>query len=473
MMFAGPADAQLFSENFEGLTLDPFVSVGESGGDGTDWTDIPPAGWSRDNTTTPVGGPIEFFGFTYLDKNSWIATAGNQDRDDFTKGAGTVMVADPDEYDDDAGAGNVLGETQAFNVFMQTPAISLTGVAPGSVVLSFDSSFVPYESMTGLVDVSFNGGTSFSNLLTLDTASTPGGNSSLARANETVVLPLNNPAGASNVIVRFGMVTADNDWWWAIDNVRVQLGQPALNLEVNRDTGEILLKNNTANAVNIAGYSITSEAGALSFENWNPIAGRLDDAGDGTIDSDGDWTVLTLPNQNDNLSEASLDAADDASGGTIALGATIDLTDQGVGPTAGGWLKSPVEDLVFRYISGGQVVDGIVNFVGNGGMAHQRGDFDADGDIDAGDWVISRSNQRADMSSLSPTEAYLLGDLTGDQQNNHADFVAFKEIFDAQNGSGSFAAMLHDSATNVPEPGTTSLIVFGGAMLAWGLRRQS
>jgi hypothetical protein len=383
-------------------------------------------------------------------------------------------VADPDEYDDDAGGGSVLGgASRSFNVFLQTPPISLTGVTPGSVVLSFDSSFRPYEAMTGLVDVSFNGGTNFANVLTLDAATTPGGNSSLARANETVVLPLNNPAGASNVIVRFGMTNADNDWWWAIDNVQVQQGQPTLNIEVNRDTGEILLKNDTAGPVNIAGYSITSAAGALSFDNWNPIAGRLDDAGDGTIDSDGDWAALTLPSQNDNLSEASLDSADNAGGGTIARGVTIDLSDQGAAPAAGGWLKSPTEDLVFQYISGGQVVDGVVSFVGNGGLAYSRGDFDADGDIDVADWLVSLNNQRADMSSLSPTEAYLLGDLTGDKQNNHADFVAFKQIFDTQNGVGSFAAMLQGSDAAVPEPGAMSLLVMGGAMLAWGRRKPA
>ena len=31
-----------------------------------------------------------------------------------------------------------------------------------------------------------------------------------------VVVPLNNPAGASSAKVRFGMLTAANDWWWAV-----------------------------------------------------------------------------------------------------------------------------------------------------------------------------------------------------------------------------------------------------------------
>ena len=40
--------------------------------------------------------------------------------------------------------------------------------------------------------------------------------------NEHVILGLNNPAGASEMVLNFGLFDAGNDWWWAIDNVRVQ-----------------------------------------------------------------------------------------------------------------------------------------------------------------------------------------------------------------------------------------------------------
>jgi hypothetical protein len=81
--------------------------------------------------------------------------------------------------------------------------------------------------MTGLVDVSFNGGTTFSNVLTLNTASTPGGDSSLQRADETISLLLNNPGTSGGLVVRFGMTSAGNDWWWAVDNISVrQIPEP-------------------------------------------------------------------------------------------------------------------------------------------------------------------------------------------------------------------------------------------------------
>ena len=175
-------------------------------------------GWSQDNTTTPTEGPSEFFGFTFMDKEQWIATAGNQARDTFSRGSGNVMVADPDEYDD---LGDI-GDDQ-FNVFIQTPAIDISS-DPSSATLSFDSSFRPYDTMTGLVDVSFDGGATFTNLLTLDTAGTPGGTSSLDRADEAVSLPLGAGGSETSAIVRFGMTDAGNDWWWAVDNVDVTTG---------------------------------------------------------------------------------------------------------------------------------------------------------------------------------------------------------------------------------------------------------
>ena len=110
----------LFSEDFEGLPLDPFVSPGEGGGDGTDWTNVAPDGWARDNTTTPTGGVVEFEGWTFLDKNSWVATAGDQGRAQFTLGEGIVAVADGDEYSDLGAIGS-----DSINVLLTTPEIAL------------------------------------------------------------------------------------------------------------------------------------------------------------------------------------------------------------------------------------------------------------------------------------------------------------------------------------------------------------
>jgi hypothetical protein len=125
----GAGDGEiLLSEDFDALPLGPFVSPTESGGDGADWTDAPPAGWTRDNAQTPIGSPVEFQGWTFLDKQSWIATSGNQARDSFTLGQGAVAVADGDEYDDGT---NI--DPNRFDVLLATPDLDIGTQGQGGV----------------------------------------------------------------------------------------------------------------------------------------------------------------------------------------------------------------------------------------------------------------------------------------------------------------------------------------------------
>ncbi|MGD1880614.1 MAG: Ig-like domain-containing protein [Kiloniellaceae bacterium] len=203
----------LFSENFEGLALDPFVT--ENGGAGTAFTAQPPDGWTHD-TTTPAGGPAEFFGWTFMDKNSWTIAADDQGRSGFTKAAGTVMVADPDEYDD--GATDI--DPDQFNAFMRTPAIDLAGVEAGTLTLTFDSSWRQEDSQKAVLTVSYDGGESFEVLRFTSDPSDPDFKEDAL--NETISINLDNPEGASNAVISFGVIEAGNDWWWAIDNILVQ-----------------------------------------------------------------------------------------------------------------------------------------------------------------------------------------------------------------------------------------------------------
>ncbi|MCA9147770.1 MAG: PEP-CTERM sorting domain-containing protein [Planctomycetales bacterium] len=212
------AQTTLLSEDFEGLTLKDATSATETAAPGV-WTDEAPAGWTRDNTTTPLGDPVEFQGWTFLNKDWWISTAGDQDRSTFTAGQGVVAVADPDEYDDgtDIDTGN-------FNVFLSTPAIDLSGIAAGSVRVQFDSSFRAEVTQIGQLDVSYDG-TTYTNILEYDSAQLNDGEV----YNDAVDLTLSNPAGGS-MWLRWGMVQGSNDWWWAVDNINVsgrQVPEPA------------------------------------------------------------------------------------------------------------------------------------------------------------------------------------------------------------------------------------------------------
>jgi methionine-rich copper-binding protein CopC len=201
----------LFAEDFEGLPQQPFPDRGANAKyDGTDWTPTAPAGWVLDTKTSPTNGSPTYKGWTFLDIDSWVAEAG-QNRGDFVLGGvgkrGTVAVADGDQYEDGVGV-----PADSLNFFMSTPSINLSGVTEDTVTLAFFSSFRPESKQEGIVEVSYDGGVTFAKVF-----------SRLAedKRNEQVVLNLDTPAGATSLIARFGYINADNNWWWAVDNIVV------------------------------------------------------------------------------------------------------------------------------------------------------------------------------------------------------------------------------------------------------------
>jgi hypothetical protein len=251
-----------------------------------------------------------------------------------------------------------------------------------------------------------------------------------------------------------------------IDNVdfqvSAQLIQPALAITVNRDTGAITLENQTGLTVPIKSYSITSAFEALEPANWKSITDNYDagNAGPNQIDATHNWSKLTDPTLNTDLSEADLESG---AGGTITHTKVI-----GIG-NAGAWIQNPKEDLVFQYISGTQIKTGIVQYTGHGNAPFTTGDLNVDGFINTTDWVILRNNQLTNLSTKSLAEAYRLGDLTGDKLNDHADFIQFKAAYDVANGAGAFAAMV----AAVPEPSSALLVLAAGTLFLPTLRRRS
>ncbi|MBC8350058.1 MAG: hypothetical protein H8E24_15770 [Verrucomicrobia bacterium] len=206
--------SSFFSENFDTLALNPFVSSMEEivmSGDGTDWTASPPSQWSMNKAAGHGGGggtPIpEFDGWTFMDPQSWQNTAtevvgdGGQSRNLFTKGTGVIAVADSDEFDDDGYAGI------QFDAGLRTPSIDISGAEAGQVKLKFYSSW-RNEPHVGKVVVSFDGG-SQSTILKKD-------GSSPNAYDESVELSVNNPEGANSMQVSWDY-RGTNNWWWAID----------------------------------------------------------------------------------------------------------------------------------------------------------------------------------------------------------------------------------------------------------------
>ncbi len=242
LCFLGPqgvqtlcANVTLFSENFDGLTLGP--NTNETLANPQAWTETPPAGWSVNDTGVPTlgiatRGVKEWEGWSFANKNWWVQATGDQDRGLFTLGSGTVAVADPDEWDDrGAPVNGATGQPALgyFNALMRTPAIALGSTPANTAKLTFASSWrdeccddgpTDTNNQTAVVRASYNGGTTFSEVLRWDSLSTSSTFKNDA-PNEQVTINLTNPAGAASVIFEFGLLNAGNDWWWAIDNVEL------------------------------------------------------------------------------------------------------------------------------------------------------------------------------------------------------------------------------------------------------------
>ena len=215
-VYVPQANTLLFAEDFNGLPLGPNVDEAVAGTNV--WTKTAPSGWTPDDSGVPGAGTAndgvtEWAGWAFAD-NDWWASVDDQDRSQFTKSTGAAMIADPDEWDDQAHAPG------QYNAFISTPDIALQDAAVNSAVLTFDSSW-RYEAPQGAtVEVSFDAGTTWSQLLKFssDTAS---GDFKPDNTNETISIPVFNPTGSTTARFRFGLITAGNNWWWAVDNVKL------------------------------------------------------------------------------------------------------------------------------------------------------------------------------------------------------------------------------------------------------------
>ncbi len=236
LLTCSPVFAQkIFTEDFEELALGPNVDEALVGTEV--WTSTPPVGWDWDASQMPgVGipdqdGVTEWSGWGFADKVWWVTTAEDQRRSEFSFGSGTVAIADPDEWDD---ADHAVG---LWNAYITTPSILIEGQAADSLVLAFASSWRPeahddgppdfpgdangdpINDQTAIITAAYDDG-SPAEVLHWDSVSgsptfhdhTP---------NETVLVPLNNPAGASSLKIKFGLEQGANDWWWAVDNIAV------------------------------------------------------------------------------------------------------------------------------------------------------------------------------------------------------------------------------------------------------------
>ena len=88
-------------------------------------------------------------------------------------------------------------------------------------------------------------------------------------------------------------------------------------------------------------------------------------------------------------------------------------------------------------------------------------DVNLDQVINVTDWQLFRSGQGLDLSSMGSTQAFGLGDLDGDFDNDANDFILFKVAYDLANGPGAFSEV-----ASLPEPSTAMMALCCLALLS-------
>src|SRR5690606_17102385 len=95
-------------------------------------------------------------------------------------------------------------------------------------------------------------------------------------------------------------------------------------------------------------------------------------------------------------------------------------------------------------------------------VATLKGDFNADGVVDAADYTVWRNN----LGALN--EMALNGNGSGTNGVDAADYLLWKENFLSTNGA---AAAAHFASTQVPEPATSVGAAMGFLLLLYGASR--
>jgi hypothetical protein len=319
--------AILWQENFNGLNFGPNQEETTQGDEV--WTKTPPAGWLKEDSGVPGynnpdlpapeadnNGKTEWIGFTFAKKDWWIEAAGDQDRSAFTRASGGVMIADPDEWDDEDHPGKTAGwatEADLYNAHITTASIPLAGAKPGTLNIEFDSAWRPegfddgagINNQTAIVEAVYNtGGTQ--ELIHWDSDGPPPPerprgtfyHEDKTFENEHVSVPLIVPAGATSVRLKFTMAHSANDWYWAVDNLSLT-GDPdvqnvkligvsssdgtAAQNESLYDITYTLGATPSASATKIVGVASVPDNDAIAF---GPATGLLYHASGGTSLSD-------------------------------------------------------------------------------------------------------------------------------------------------------------------------------------------
>ncbi|QDV75223.1 hypothetical protein [Botrimarina mediterranea] len=270
---AGPCFAAtvLFAEDFNSVTLTASPTYGVPNA----YSPVPPPGWDVSNSLPPGGVP-EWRGWAMARKSFWQAVgAASGDapgREQFTRGSGTIAVADPDLWNSPqiGQTGDPANRGGFFYSFLHTPVIDLDDrpAAEDRLTLAFDSSWLSLNccddgdyldpplfhrnNQTAVVRARVNGGAPIE-LLRWESAPYYDGNGfptmmpmSLTGAPNTpnpfyrrfaldervfidlaaLLSPAPTIAGGAtrlkgDIQIEFAVENAGDDGWWAVDNIEM------------------------------------------------------------------------------------------------------------------------------------------------------------------------------------------------------------------------------------------------------------
>ncbi len=189
------------TDPFEQVTLGPRVDETGIPASTKGFTHAPPSGWAVDTTAMPTGGVTEWRGWSFTNDPFWTSAQRDQWRELNVRSRGVFAVADSDEWDD---------KTHGAGFYDSTLTSAAYPVSGASATLRYTTHYRQEGGQQAQVLVSFGGGPDL--VVKSYTAD------AVARA-ETI--PLTVPAGVTSLRVKFRYFDAANNWYWAIDDVRV------------------------------------------------------------------------------------------------------------------------------------------------------------------------------------------------------------------------------------------------------------
>lgn len=271
------AETVLLDESFDGLSGSLQPAVTESiPASILGWTHTSPTGWHIDNSKMPPRqGMTEWQGWSFTTLEFWTG-ADSQDRGRFDLSSGVLAVADPDEWDDL----NTPSSSGWFDSTLISPPVPVR--AHQVLYLSFDSHYRQEAPQEAQILVSFDGQPD-STLLHYSSNSASD-NKGQDVQNKKVVLTLPVPEKDGNMVLKWRLFNAGNNWFWAIDNVKVSDEKPLVPIDPNEapEPDPILAKGPfvqflSPHSVRILWETIKPGSSILEY-GISQLDGRIEDA---------------------------------------------------------------------------------------------------------------------------------------------------------------------------------------------------